>query len=101
MLESLTMSRTIKLAISAFAFALLLCQAIEAAVACPFCSATAQTFSEELGTMDVAVIAKLVKLPPQSSKPGDEIQKATFEVEQIIKGEGAVKVKEKIETLYF
>src|SRR5258705_412227 len=46
-----------------------------AALACPFCSAASQTFSEELATMDVAVIAKLVKLPPQSSKAGDEIQK--------------------------
>src|SRR5262245_30779768 len=75
--------------------------AVAAAAACPFCRATAQTFSEELGTMDVAVIAKLVKLPPQSTKPGDEIQKATFEVEQVVKGEGLVKPKEKIETLYF
>src|SRR5262245_11741649 len=72
-----------------------------AAVACPFCSAASQTFSEELATMDVAVIAKLVKLPPPSSKPGDEIQKATFEVTQIVKGEGAVRAKEKFETLYF
>jgi hypothetical protein len=71
------------------------------AIACPFCSAASQTFSEELGTMDVAVIAKLVKLPPQSNKPGDDIQKATFEVTQIVKGEGLVKEKEKFETLYF
>jgi hypothetical protein len=72
-----------------------------AVVACPFCSAASQTFSEELATMDVAVIAKLVKLPPPSSKPGDEIQKATFEITQVIKGEGAVKAKERFETLYF
>src|SRR5882724_787344 len=71
------------------------------AAACPFCTAASQTFSEELGTMDVAVIAKLVKLPPQSNKPGDDIQKATFEVTQIVKGEGLVKEKEKFETLYF
>jgi hypothetical protein len=71
------------------------------AAACPFCSAASQTFSEELATMDVAVIAKLVKLPPASSKPGDEIQKATFEVTQIVKGEGLVKAKDKFETLYF
>jgi hypothetical protein len=71
------------------------------APACPFCSASSQTFSEELATMDVAVIAKLVKLPPQSTKPGDEIQKATFEITQVIKGEGLVKEKEKVETLYF
>src|SRR5207302_8326366 len=75
--------------------------AVRAAVACPFCSAASQTFSEELATMDVAVIAKLVKLPPQSNKPGDDIQKATFEVTQVVKGEGLVKAKEKLETLYF
>src|SRR4051794_7570288 len=71
------------------------------AAACPFCSAASQTFSEELGTMDVAVIARLVKVPPQSDKANDEIQKATFEVEQIIKGEGLVRPQEKLETLYF
>ena len=73
----------------------------EAAMACPFCSASSQTFAEELATMDVAVIATLVKLPPQSTKAGDDLQKATFEVAQVIKGEGLVKAKEKIETLYF
>src|SRR5881394_3534180 len=71
------------------------------AAACPFCSAASQTFSEELGTMDVAVIARLVKVPPQSNKAGDEIQKATFEIDQVIKGEGLVKPQEKLETLYF
>src|SRR5262245_2066408 len=74
---------------------------VRGARACPFCSAASQTFSEELGTMDVAVVAKLVKVPPQSNKPGDDIQKATFEVTQIVKGEGLVKEKEKFETLYF
>jgi hypothetical protein len=57
-----------------------------AALACPFCTAVSQTFSEEINTMDVAVIARLVKVPPQSDKPGDEIAKATFEVAQVIKG---------------
>jgi len=71
------------------------------AAACPFCSAASQTFSEELGTMDVAVIARLVKVPQQSNKAGDEIQKATFEVDLVVKGEGLVKPKETLETLYF
>jgi hypothetical protein len=71
------------------------------ATACPFCSATSQTFSEELSTMDVAVIAKLVKVPPASTKAGDDIQKATFEVVSLIKGEGLIKPGEKLETLYF
>src|SRR5262245_64792818 len=96
------MPRNMKSLVVAFIAVLLLSNVSgNRAVACPFCSATAQTFSEELGTMDVAVIAKLVKLPPQSTKPGDEIQKATFEVTQVVKGDGLVKAKEKIETLYF
>jgi len=68
---------------------------------CPFCSAVSQTFSEEMGTMDVAVIARLVKVPPPSDKPGDEIQKATFEVAKVLKGDGLVKAGEKFDTLYF
>lgn len=68
---------------------------------CPFCAATSQTFSEELATMDVAVIAKLVKLPPVSDKVGEELQKATFEVVEVIKGEAHLKPRQKIETLYF
>ncbi|MEX2172714.1 MAG: hypothetical protein WD872_00040 [Pirellulaceae bacterium] len=69
--------------------------------ACPFCGPTSQTFSEEIATMDVAVIAKLVTLPSVSDRPGDEIVKATFQVEQVIKGDTLVKPGEKIETLYF
>ena len=71
------------------------------ALACPFCTATAQTFSEEMASMDVVVIAKLIDLPPQSDKAGAELARARFEVTQVIKGEGLVKPAEKIETLYF
>ena len=73
--------------------------------ACPFCSATAQTFSEEIGTMDVVVIARLVALPPKKAKGedefGSEIPKAKFEIARVVKGEGLAKPKEAIETLYF
>ncbi len=68
---------------------------------CPFCGTGSQTFTEEIGTMDVAVIAKITKLPPPTSKAGDEIEKATFEITQVLKGDGLVKVGEKFETLYF
>ena len=34
------------------------------ALACPFCSAVSQTFSEEMATMDAVVVAELVELPP-------------------------------------
>jgi hypothetical protein len=74
---------------------------VSQARACPFCTSVSQTFSEEIGTMDVAVIAKLLKAPPVSNKPGDELPKATFEITQIIKGDGLVKPAEKVETLYF
>lgn len=73
--------------------------------ACPFCSATAQTFSEEITTMDVVVIARLVAGAPKKDKAeegfGSEIPKAKFEIVRIIKGEGLTKPKETIETLYF
>ena len=51
--------------------------------------------------MDVAVIAKLVKAPPPSTNPGDELAKATFEVTEILKGDTIAKPGDKIETLYF
>lgn len=73
--------------------------------ACPFCSATAQTFSEEIGTMDVVVIARLVAGAPKKEKGedgfGSDLPKAKFEVVRIVKGEGLAKPKETIETLYF
>jgi hypothetical protein len=90
-----------KVCVVAVAAVSLVAANLSRATACPFCSASSQTFSEELGTMDVAVIAKLVKVPEQSNKAGDEIQKATFEIDQVIKGEGLAKSKEKFETLYF
>jgi hypothetical protein len=87
--------------ILAAAIGLVLASAVAAAVACPFCSAVSQTFSEEIATMDVAVIAKLTKAPKQSDNPGDELTKATFEITQVMKGDGLVKVGDKVETLYF
>jgi hypothetical protein len=72
--------------------------------ACPFCSATAQTFSEEISTMDVVVIARLVALPPKKERAdegfGADIPKAKFEIVRVIKGDRLAKPKETIETLY-
>ena len=67
---------------------------------CPFCGTGSQTFTEEIAAMDVAVIAKIVKLP-EKAKAGDDIEKATFEITQVLKGDGLVKVGERFETLYF
>lgn len=69
--------------------------------ACPFCSATAQTFSEEIASMDAVVIAKLVSLPPPSQKAGDELAHARFEISQVVKGKSLAKPGQMIETLYF
>lgn len=71
-------------------------------LACPFCSAVSQTFTEEIGAMDVVVIADLLK-PPPAAKAGDsnEVPKAVFRVNQVVKGEGLVKAAQTIETIYF
>jgi hypothetical protein len=58
------------------------------AVACPFCSASQMTLSEELKTNDACVIIKLVHRPPE--QPADapvEASQCTFEVVEAIKGE--------------
>jgi len=76
------------------------------AQACPFCSAVAQTFSEEMASMDAVVLGKLVKLPP-APKPGDavsedeEVPKAVFEVVTVLKGKELVGKTRTVETIYF
>lgn len=88
------------------ALTLVLCVALaRAAECCPFCSAQSQTFSEEIGAMDVVVIATLLELPPPPkvggpASQGDEIPRAKFEVVQIIKGQELLKGKKTIETIY-
>ena len=61
-----------------------------AARACPFCAAVSLTFTEEINNSQVAVIAKLVHLPPKAE--GDaaanslEVPKARFEIIRVLKG---------------
>ena len=63
---------------------------------------SSQTFSEEIGTMDVAVIAKLVKVPPPSDKPGDEIAEGDVRGRAGHQGRRAGQSRaRKFETLYF
>jgi len=76
------------------------------AAACPFCSAVSLTFSEEINNSQVALIAKLVQLPPRPA--GDaaannslDVAKAKFEVIKILKGEEALGKTRTIETVYF
>ena len=76
------------------------------AVACPFCVATTQTFTEEIASMDAVVFAKLVKLPPPIKpgtqlEEGQEIPRARFQVVTIVKGKELVKPAQTIEAIYF
>lgn len=80
--------------------------ATSVALACPFCSAVSQTFSQEMEAMDVVVIAKLTKLPPEPdpdapSDVGADLAKAQFQVVEILKGDKLVDAKQPVETLYF
>jgi hypothetical protein len=72
--------------------------------ACPFCSAVSQTFTEEMQSMDVAVIATLLEAPKPltpDAAPSEEVPKARFQVKSVVKGESFVKVGQTIETIYF
>ncbi|MGD9720079.1 MAG: hypothetical protein AB7O59_02555 [Pirellulales bacterium] len=73
---------------------------------CPFCAAVALTFSEEVGNSQVAVIGKLVYLPPRVESDAAaanslEVPKAKFEVTNVLKGADVLGDKRTIETVYF
>ncbi len=60
----------------------------DTARACPFCSAVQVTFTEEIKTNDVAVIAALVERPKPSNDGSDELEllKAKFKIVDVLKG---------------
>ena len=77
------------------------------AEACPFCTAVSLTFGEEIGTNDVALIAKLSELPP---KPKDDAlgnldqagsSKAKFEIVEVLKGDKLMVDTRYIQTQFF
>lgn len=76
-----------------------------AARACPFCAAVSLTFTEEINNSQVAVIAKLVHLPPKAE--GDaaanslEVPKAKFEIVRVLKGADLLDKQRELETVYF
>jgi hypothetical protein len=74
--------------------------------ACPFCAAVSLTFSEEITNSQVAVIAKLVQLPPRpqgaaAQNSSLDVAKAKFEVVTILKGEEVLGKNRTLETVYF
>ena len=60
---------------------------VTATTACPFCSAISLTFSEQLNSNDIAVVAKLIEIPPPNNDPNADFPKAKFEVLKVLKGE--------------
>ena len=85
-------------------------------LACPFCSAVSQTLSQEIAAADVAVIARLIQLPPEVDPASDapieldlddpDSGTAEFEVLEIIHGgeklqDSSPAVGDKIKVVYF
>ena len=91
-----------RLLLSAWLIAAITLPAVTAA-ACPFCSAVSQTFSEEIGTMDAVVIARLDHAPllPKSGDFNTQVKKSKFEIVQILKGKKHLDKQRKVEILYF
>lgn len=77
------------------------------AAACPFCSAIAPTFSEEIASSAVAVVAKMTKAaPPQKLTPSGtpdptEPSKARFEIVEVLKGQEHLGQTRSFEAIYF
>ena len=55
--------------------------------ACPFCSAISLTFSEQMNSSDIVVVAKLIEIPPPPVGPDADFPKAKFEILKPLKGE--------------
>lgn len=72
---------------------------LTSALACPFCAAVSQTFSQEIDSMDAAVIAKLVEAPAVTAE-GAGVE-ATFEITQILKGKEHLGETKTIKSLYY
>lgn len=96
------MLRNVQL-LSVGAISMILLGFVVSASACPFCSAVSQTFTEEMASMDVVVIARLTN-PPQS-KPGPatnrEVPKATFEIAEVLKGKEHLRSTKSVQTVFF
>ena len=85
-------------AISFTSFGLTSNTTTSASMACPFCSAIALTFSEQLGSNDIAVVAKLIEIPPVNDDPNADFPKAKFEITQVLKGDKFVATKMEFKT---
>lgn len=83
--------------------ALVVCQPT-VADACPFCTAVSQTFSEEIDSMDVVVIAHLIEAPPvpdAAADPDAPLPRAKFRIAEALKGDKWASASQTVEVLYF
>ena len=96
------MSRRLITAVGSAVLALLF-MGLNPLAACPFCNAVSQTLSEEIASMDAAVIVRLIKVPdvPPGSSAADEIPKADFEIVRVIKGAAVLGDTKQIQALCF
>jgi len=77
--------------------------------ACPFCSATSQTLSEELAAAEVAVIARLTQSAPvpdatasgSFSAADPDTGLATFEIVEVLRGAEKLSEVKEIRVVYF
>ena len=76
--------------------------------ACPFCTAVSQTFSEEIGAMDVAAFARLVPGQPLDDERGTieddpyaDVPPSKFEVTEVLKGDSWVKPEQVLEIHHY
>jgi hypothetical protein len=67
--------------------------------ACPFCSALNLTFSEQIKTNDIVVIAKLLEIPDPIDDPDAALPKSVFEITDVIKGDDIVRAGMQIRSL--
>ncbi len=79
-----------------------------AAIACPFCTAETQTLTEEIGSADVAVLARLIEAGPAFDAAADadqpidaEMGKAKFAVVEVLRGVEHAEGVEELEAIFF
>ena len=80
------------------------------AAGCPFCTTVSQTFSQEIASADVVAIVRLVKAAPphnleEISQSGFDttrsVPKATFEMQQVLKGAELWGDRQEVKAVYF
>lgn len=82
--------------VTAFALVLVLAMAIPAN-SCPFCSAVARTFTEQIETSDLVVIASLETEPDGADAA--QLPRAKFKIANVLKGEKIMGQDQEFETV--